>query len=89
LYPEQPCRTAPCRHFDYNIKSLDVNSVITARGGRKARIMTTIKEEVKLYNGAGKVHDQDLATYTIEFQARRSKDGSWRLFDSHITGVRR
>lgn len=82
-------RLLGCRYFEYAIKNLEINSVITAHGGRTAKIMATIKEEVKLYSSPGKVHDHDVATYTTEFQARLSKDGLWRIFDSNITGVRR
>jgi ARC6-like, IMS domain len=77
------------RYFEYSIKNLEVNSVINLQGGRTAKIMATIKEEVKLYSSPGKIHDQDVATYTTEFQAQRSKDGLWRISDSNITGVRR
>lgn len=77
------------RYFEYAIKKLQVDDVITADNGRTARITATIKELVKLYSSPGQVHDQDVATYTTEFSARRTRDGVWKIFDSTVTGVSR
>ncbi|KAL0037727.1 hypothetical protein WJX77_009734 [Trebouxia sp. C0004] len=71
------------KHWEYDLKNLDILSVDTSDDGTSAVILAAIQEDASLFEDSALLHVYK-GTYTAEYEAVHSRQG-WKLISSTIT----